>query len=251
MEPGTIQTTTTNLVTTITFTHPASNALPGALLRQLAQTIKAAGQTTDSTIIVLQSGGERAFCAGANFSELAAIETTEQGQVFFSGFAGVINACRCCPKLIIGRVQGKAVGGGLGLAAAVDHCIATTAASIRLSELLIGIGPFVVGPAIERKIGLAAFSHLTLNPETAFPATWAAQKGLYDQLTDTVRDLDAAVMQKADELSGYNPDTLRELKRAFWHGTDHWDTLLAERAATSGRLVLSEATKAAIARFRA
>ncbi len=250
MEPGTIQTTTIDSVTTITFAHPASNALPGALLRQLAQTIETAGQAADSTIIVLQSGGERAFCAGANFAELAAIETSEQGLVFFSGFAGVINACRRCPKLIIGRVQGKAVGGGVGLAAAVDYGIATTAASVRLSELLIGIGPFVVGPAIERKIGLAAFSHLTLNPETAFLATWAAEKGLYNQLTDTITALDSAVMMKARELATYNPDTLRELKRAFWHGTDHWDTLLTERAATSGRLVLSAATKAAIGRFR-
>ncbi len=251
METGTIQTTTTNSVTTITVAHPASNALPGALLRQLTQAIEAAGQATDSTIIVLQSGGERAFCAGANFSELAAIETPEQGQVFFSGFAGVINACRRCPKLIIGRIQGKAVGGGVGLAAATDYCIATTAASVRLSELLIGIGPFVVGPAIERKIGLAGFSHLTLNPETAFPASWAAEKGLYNQLTDTIAGLDTAVLQKAAELTTYNPDTLHELKRAFWHGTDHWDKLLADRAATSGRLVLSAATKAAIARFKA
>lgn len=251
METGTIQTTTTDLVTTITFAHPASNALPGVLLRQLAQTIDTAGQTTDSTIIVLQSGGERAFCAGANFAELAAIATPEQGEVFFSGFAGVINACRRCPKLIVGRVQGKAVGGGVGLAAAVDYCLATTAASVRLSELLIGIGPFVVGPAIERKIGLAGFSHLTLNPETAFPASWAAEKGLYNELAETIAELDTAVLKKARELAGYNPDTLRELKRAFWHGTDHWEKLLTERAETSGRLVLSEATKAAIGRFRA
>ena len=251
METGTIQTITTDSVTTITFAHPASNALPGALLRQLAQAIEAAGQATESTIIVLQSGGERTFCAGANFAELAAIATPEQGRVFFSGFAGVINACRRCPKLIVGRIQGKAVGGGVGLAAAVDYCIATTAASVRLSELLIGIGPFVVGPAIERKIGLAGFSHLTLSPETAFPANWAAQKGLYNELTDTTAELDIAVLKKARELAGYNPDTLRELKRAFWHGTDHWDKLLTERAETSGLLVLSDATKAAIGRFRA
>lgn len=251
METGTIQTTTADSVTTITFAHPASNALPGALLRQLAQAIGAAGQATDSAVIVLQSGGDRAFCAGANFAELAAIATPEQGQVFFSGFAGVINACRCCPKLIVGRIQGKAVGGGVGLAAAVDYCIATTAASVRLSELLIGIGPFVVGPAIERKIGLAGFSHLTLNPETAFPASWATEKGLYNDLADTIAELDMAVLKKARELSSYNPDTLRDLKRAFWHGTDHWDKLLTDRAKTSGRLVLSEVTKAAIGRFQA
>jgi methylglutaconyl-CoA hydratase len=250
MELGTIQTITANSVTTITFSHPASNALPGVLLRQLAQAIETAGQNPDSVVIVLQSGGDRAFCAGANFAELAAIETQAQGQLFFSGFAGVINACRCCPKLIVGRVQGKAVGGGVGLAAAVDYAIASTTAAIRLSELLVGIGPFVVGPAIERKIGLAAFSQLTLNPETSFSAQWATEKGLYNELHESIESLNEAVLKKAHELAAYNPDTLRELKKVFWQGTDHWQNLLVERAAVSGRLVLSEATKTAIGRFK-
>lgn len=237
-------------VARIEFFHPQSNAMPAALLSELATTIRSEGAHPDSRVIILQSGGDRAFCAGASFDELAAIRTEEDGQVFFNGFAHVINACRTNPKIIIGRVQGKAVGGGVGLAAATDHCFASEEASVKLSELAVGIGPFVVGPAVERKMGLAAFTQLTLDATEFYPAAWAHSHGLYADVFETTALLDVAVDAFATKLAAAGTEALRELKAVFWHGTEHWDTLLPQRAAISGRLVLTEAAQQAIAAFK-
>lgn len=251
MSGGSVQSSVaSNGVCTIEFSHPASNSLPGTLLRELAATITRCGEDADSSVIVLRSAGDRAFCAGASFDELIAIETAGQGLEFFSGFALVINAMRTCPKLIIGRVQGKAVGGGVGLASAVDYCLATEHASVKLSELAVGIGPFVVGPAVERKIGTSAMSQLAIDASSWRSAQWARERGLYAGVFDSVQALDVAVQELADRLAESNPEAMRELKRTFWTGTGDWDALLAERAAISGRLVLSDFTRNAIAQFK-
>ncbi|WP_008634864.1 enoyl-CoA hydratase/isomerase family protein [Bizionia argentinensis] len=238
-----VKQTIENEVAYIEFYHPAHNSLPGDVLAELAQTITAAGENKDVKVIVLKSGGDRTFCAGASFNELININDEATGKVFFSGFANVINAMRKCPKFIIGRIQGKTVGGGVGLAAATDYCMATKFAAIKLSELNIGIGPFVVGPAIERKMGVSAMSQIAIDANSFYPAEWAQQKGLFTQVYDTVEELDEAVKATANHLCTFNPEAMIEMKKIFWSGTDNWDNLLAERAATSGRLVLSEFTK--------
>jgi len=239
-----------NKVATISFYHPQSNSLPGEILRKLASTISEAGKNNDVNVIVLKSQGDRAFCAGASFDELASINDLESGKRFFMGFANVINACRKCPKPIIGRVQGKAVGGGVGLAAAVDYCLATKHSAVKLSELAVGIGPFVVGPAVERKIGLSAFSQMSLQPATWYDAKCALEHGLYAGVFDSIETLDAEVAALAQQLAGYSPEAASELKKVFWQGTDHWDDLLEKRAEISGKLVLSDFTKNAIADFK-
>ncbi len=236
---------------TITFGHPLSNSLPGKILRKLAQTITDLGEHSDVKVILIQSNGERAFCAGASFDELISIDDLETGQVFFSGFAHVINACRKCPKLIIGRVQGKAVGGGVGIAASVDYCFATAHAEVKLSELAVGIGPFVVGPAVERKIGLSAMSELAINATEWRSASWAKAKGLYTEIYDDSQTMDVAIDQLITRLLKSSPDAMKELKQIFWQGTEHWDQLLMDRAAISGRLVLSDFTRNAISAFKA
>jgi methylglutaconyl-CoA hydratase len=202
-------------------------------------------------VILLRSSGERAFCAGASFDELISIEDLETGHHFFSGFALVINACRKCPKLIIGRVQGKAVGGGVGLASSVDYCFATNRAEVKLSELAVGIGPFVVGPAVERKIGLAAMSELAINASEWRSAEWAKEKGLYTNTYEDAETMDQAIDQLIQQLLQSNPEAMMELKRIFWQGTENWDQLLMERASISGRLVLSDFTRNAISAFKA
>ncbi|OUJ75779.1 enoyl-CoA hydratase/isomerase family protein [Hymenobacter crusticola] len=237
-------------ITTVSFFHPAHNSLPSSLLTELADSITAAGQQENTKVIVLRSEGERTFCAGASFDELMAIQDEAQGLAFFSGFAKVINACRTCPKIIVGRVQGKAIGGGVGVAAATDYCFASSQAAVKLSELVVGIGPFVVGPAVERKIGPAAYAQLALDAAEFRPATWAKDRGLYAELFDTAAELDTAVQAFAEKLACYNPEALTALKQVFWEGTAHWDTLLVERAAISGRLVLSEFTRHAIQQFK-
>ena len=239
-----------NGICTIEFFHPAHNSLPGDLLAQLAATITKAGTDDAVQVIVLKSGGNRTFCAGASFKELININDAETGRVFFSGFANVINAMRKCPKFIIGRVQGKTVGGGVGLASATDYCMATQFASIKLSELNVGIGPFVVGPAVERKLGLSGMSQIAIDANTFYPAEWARQKGLFTQVYDTTEDLDEAVAEFATQLCNYNPEAMKEMKAIFWSGTENWDELLAERAAISGRLVLSDFTKETLKRFK-
>lgn len=236
-------------VATISFYHPAQNSLPAALLDELTVTIKRAGADKQTRIIILKSEGERTFCAGASFDELLQIKDEASGAVFFSGFARVINACRKSPKIIIARVQGKAVGGGVGLAAAADYCLATEAAAIKLSELAIGIGPFVISPAVTRKIGLPAFSQLTIRAVDFQTAQWAKDKGLYNEVYPTIADMDIALDALAEKLASYHPEALNGLKQIMWEGTENWDELLNERAAISGKLVLSEFTQHALHRF--
>lgn len=250
VDQGNVVQTIDQGVATIEFSHPLSNSLPGKVLAKLANTITSLGEDDTVKIIVIRSAGDRAFCAGASFDELVAIDNLETGKVFFSGFANVINACRTCPKLIIGRVQGKAVGGGVGLAAAFDYTLATQHAFVKLSELAVGIGPFVVGPAVERKIGVSAMSQLAINATEWQSAAWARSKGLYTAVYDTADAMDEAIDALVNKLCQSNPEAMRQLKQVFWQGTEHWDKLLAERAEISGQLVLSDFTKQAIAKFK-
>tara|TARA_R110002012_G_scaffold61127_2_gene160429 strand:+ start:41787 stop:42539 length:753 start_codon:yes stop_codon:yes gene_type:complete len=238
-----------NNIATIEFFHPAHNSLPGDLLAKLAKTITEAGNNDEVKVIILKSGGDRTFCAGASFNELININDAETGKIFFSGFANVINAMRKCPKFIIGRIQGKTVGGGVGVASATDYCMATKFAAIKLSELNVGIGPFVVGPAVERKLGLSAMSQIAIDANSFYEAEWARQKGLYNQVFDSVEALDEAVQKFAENLCNYNPEAMKEMKKVFWNGTEDWDELLAERAVISGRLVLSKFTKEKLKSF--
>lgn len=242
--------TTQDGIGTIEFFTEQSNSLPGKVLAELAKTVTKAGEDSEIRVIILKSGGDRAFCAGASFDELLVIEDAVNGKKFFMGFANVINAMRKAPKFIIGRVQGKAVGGGIGLAASMDYCFATKFSSIKLSELALGIGPFVVGPAIERKVGLSAMSEMAMNPDLFFEPDWAHQKGLFNKVFDDSKQMDEAVMQLAQKLADYNPEAMAELKRTFWRGTEDWDELLAERAQTSGHLVTSDFTKTFIQKFK-
>lgn len=237
-------------IATIEFFHPMSNSLPGKVLNKLANTITELGNKENIKVIILKSAGDRAFCAGASFDELISIEDFETGKVFFSGFANVINAARKCPKFIIGRVQGKAVGGGVGMASAVDYCYATKFAAVKLSELAVGIGPFVVGPAVERKIGTSAMSMLAINATEWYPAEWAKEKSLYAEIFDSIEAMDEAIDVLANKLAQSNPEAMSMLKKVFWEGTEHWDALLSERAAMSGRLVLSDFTRNAINAFK-
>jgi methylglutaconyl-CoA hydratase len=250
MSNGTVTSSTNNGITTISFFHPQSNSLPSALLMELGDTITKAGLDAATHVIILRSEGEKAFCAGASFDELIAINDLETGKKFFSGFAHVINAMRTCGKLVIGRVQNKAVGGGVGLASAVDYCFATSKASIKLSELAVGIGPFVVGPAVERKIGVSAMSQLAINATEWQSAKWARKKGLYAEIFDNEEEMDKAIQTLAERLAESNPEAMSELKKIFWQGTENWDTLLTERAGISGRLVLSDFTRNAINKFK-
>ncbi len=237
-------------IATIEFFHPMSNSLPGKVLNQLANTITELGNNEQVKVIILKSEGDRAFCAGASFDELISIDDMETGKVFFSGFANVINAVRKCPKFIIGRVQGKAVGGGVGMASAVDYCYATKFAAVKLSELAVGIGPFVVGPAVERKIGTSALSMLAINATEWYSAEWAKEKSLYTEIFDSIEEMDEAIEVLANKLAQSNPEAMSMLKKVFWEGTEHWDTLLSERAAMSGKLVLSDFTRNAINAFK-
>ncbi|WP_411029211.1 enoyl-CoA hydratase/isomerase family protein [Spongiimicrobium sp. 3-5] len=234
----------------VEFGHPASNSFTAELLDRLTRELQKLSDNDGISIIVLQSEGDRAFCAGASFDELVAISTLEEGKAFFSGFANLINAMRNCKKPIIGRVQGKAVGGGVGLISACDYVLATEAAAIRLSELTIGIAPLVIAPAVERKIGKAGFSELSLSPTEWKSAYWAQEKGLFSKVYETTKQLDKEVHFFSEKLASYNPEALQAMKKILWETTGHWDKLLTERAEISGRLALSPATKKALATFK-
>lgn len=250
IKEGYVKVEQANGIATIEFFHPQSNSLPGKLLRTLAETIEKEGLNSETKVMILRSAGEKVFCAGASFDELASLATEEEGFAFFSGFANVINAMRKAPQLIIARIHGKCIGGGVGLAAAADYAIAVEKSDIKLSELAVGIGPFVVGPAVERKMGLSAFSQLTIDASMWRSADWARRKGLFAELHSDKTGMDDSINRLAITLSLSNPEAMKELKKIFWKGTDAWDTLLQERAAISGRLILSEYTKSFIAKFK-
>ncbi len=247
---GTIETIINEKIATLQFFHPSSNSFPSRSLQELTNEIISLSKNENVSIIVLKSQGTGAFCAGASFDELLSVSNFEEGSLFFSGFANVINAMRKCPKLIIGRIHGKAVGGGVGLAAACDYSFATLQSEIKLSEIAIGIGPFVIEPAVSRKVGKIAMSEMTLTPTLWKTSKWAFEKGLYSELFETIEALDLRLEEYTKEVSSYNNDALFEMKKVLWEGTNHWDTLLYERAAISGRLVLSDFTKNALNKFK-
>ncbi|GEL10127.1 methylglutaconyl-CoA hydratase [Flavobacterium glycines] len=247
---GSLLTIIENNIATVEFGHPASNSFPRFLLDALTNEIHQLSADDAVNVIVLKSKGTAAFCAGASFDELLAVSNQEEGLAFFSGFAHLINAMRSCSKLIIGRIHGKAVGGGVGIAAACDYVFATENAAIKLSELAIGIGPFVIEPAVSRKIGKTAMTEMTLAAHEWKSALWAQQKGLYAAVFETPELLDSAIAAFASKLASYNPDALLEMKKVIWEGTQHWESLLLERAAITGKLVLSDFTKNALEQFK-
>lgn len=247
---GSLYTKIENHIATVEFGHPASNSFPSVLLQRLTDELEKLSHNTDVHVIVLKGEGEKAFCAGASFTELLEVSNYEEGALFFSGFAKVINAMRRCSKLIVGRIHGKAVGGGVGLAAACDYALATEESAIKLSEFTIGIGPFVIAPAVERKMGVEALAEMTIAADEWKNAYWAKEKGLYAKVFESVKDLDKEIDILTTKLAGYNPEALSAMKKVLWEGTENWDTLLAERAQISGKLVLSDATKKALEPYR-
>ena len=247
---GSIFTHIDHHIATVTFSHPKSNSFPSELLQKLIETFNRLSTDDSVKVIILQSEGKKAFCAGASFDELLAVNDAASGKNFFSGFAHLINSMRKCSKLIIGRIHGKAVGGGVGIAAACDYCFATEASDIKLSELSIGIGPFVIAPALERKMGISALSDLSLNAKSWKTAYWAEKKGLFNTVYENIRDLDNGIDILTHQLSQYNPEALLDMKKIFWEGTEHWDELLIKRAEISGKLVLSDFTKEALSKLR-
>lgn len=250
MKEGSVLTSNRGSLAYLTFSHPAGNSLPSNLLNRLVENINRLSENTEIKVIILQSEGEGAFCGGASFHELVAIENLAQGKAFFSGFANVINAMRKCRKPILGRVQGKAVGGGVGLIAATDYCFATEKASVKLSELSIGIGPFVIEPAVSRKIGIAAMNKLTFDATEWHTAYWAKDHGLFNRVFDRTSEMDSYVTDLAEKLASYNPEALNRMKAISWKNTENWDELLIERAEISGKLVLSDFTKNALEKFK-
>lgn len=247
---GAVNLTIENNIGTIEFYHPKGNSLPGAILRKLAQTITEASENNGIRVLVIKSRGDGAFCAGASFDELIAIKDYETGKEFFMGFALVLNAMRTCPKLIIVRVHGKTVGGGVGIASAGDYTLAHKDAAVKLSELALGIGPFVVGPAVERKVGTSAFSTMAVDATNWYDADFAQQKGMFNKVFETTEDLDKAVHELATQLAKSSPQAMQNLKGVLWKGTEDWDLLLEHRAEISGRLVLSDFTKNFIRKFK-
>ena len=249
-EIGSLSTIIQDKIATVTFGHPASNSFPSELLQKLTEELNFLSNNNDVSLVILKSQGEGAFCAGASFDELLAVSDLIEGTKFFSGFANVINAMRKSSKLIIGRIHGKAVGGGVGLASACDYAFATKGSSVKLSELAIGIGPFVIEPAVSRKIGKSALAEMTLAAHEWKDARWAKEKGMYAKVLDTVEDLDSELEVFTAKLASYNPEALSEMKTVLWEGTENWGTLLYERAAISGKLVLSDFTKQALLQFK-
>lgn len=251
IQGGYVQTDIRKGIATIEFFHPQSNSMPGKLLQELAREINSAGNNPEVKVIILRSGGDKVFCSGASFDELSNLRTAEEGLAFFNGFAQVVNAIRKIPVMVIGRIHGKCVGGGVGIAAAVDYAIAVEGAEVKLSELAVGIGPFVVGPAVERKIGLSAFSQLAIDATMWRNADWARRKGLYAELHPDAEGMNESVNRLANTLAASSTEALMEMKKVFWQGTEHWDQLLTERAAISGRLILGEFSRNAIEKFNA
>lgn len=249
MANGSLYTDIQQNIATIEFGHPQANSFPLELLNRLEKELNTLSQNPEVHLIILRSEGEKTFCSGASLDELLQIQTPEQGTQFFSGFARVINAMRTCSQLIIGRAQGKSVGGGVGLLAACDYVFATEQASVKLSEIAIGIGPFVITPALERKIGVGALAELTLSTEWQ-NAYWAQKKGLFARVFKTIEEMDKEIAFFAQRLASYSPEALAQIKKSFWKDQNHWGELLLENAKISGEMVLSDFAKNQLKKFK-
>lgn len=230
-----------NNICYIEFFTPKHNALNSNMLDQLANKIEETPE--HCAVIVLRSGGDRTFCAGASFDELSQIKNQEEATIFFNGFAKVILSIKACPQIVIVSVQGKAVGGGVGIIAAADYAIASENAALKLSELNIGIGPFVIAPAIVKKSGINVLTEMSLNPDNFYSAKWAKQKGLFHKVCENQSDLKITTNNFANKLASFNVNALKAMKHVFWENTEHWPELLEKRAETSGSLVLEKAVQ--------
>ncbi len=225
------------------FGNPAGNSLPSPLLKAFKAGLIALEKDSNVRVIVIQSFGDRAFCGGASLAEMKTLQTLEEATAFFMGIADLINTLRSLSKFVIGRVHGKVVGGGVGLVAACDYVLANRTAQIKLSELSIGIGPYVIEPVVSRKIGGTAFAQLSLDAHQWKSATWAEDKGLYNALFETQVELDLAVKTNAERFASYPEKAVKTLRKLHWKETEHWDKLLPKNAAITGELALQEATQ--------
>ena len=238
-----------NQISEITFGTPKSNSLPSEILEKLAQTILTEGAKPEVKAILLKSAGEKAFCAGASFDELLEINDLEASKKFFGGFAKVLNAMRTCGKIVVVRVQGKTTGGGVGIACAADYCFATKEASLALPELNLGIGPFVIGPYVERKIGKSQFTAMAIDADFR-SANWAEQHNIYQSVSPTIAEMDSEIVQFLEKLASRSSDALALIKKVSWEGTEHFSELMPERILMSASLLLENSTKANIEKIK-
>ena len=249
MDNGFVNQELKNSISEITFGHPKSNSLPGEILELLAQTILNEGAKTEVKAILLKSGGEKAFCAGASFDELLSIDELENSKKFFGGFAKVLNAMRSCGKLVIVRVQGKTTGGGVGIACAADYCFATKDAALALTELNLGIGPFVIGPYVERKMGKSAYAAMSIDADFR-SAEWCKQHDVYHSVSENIEMMDEEISKFLEKLSARSSDALSLIKKVSWEGTEHFEELMPERILMSASLILEDSAKKNIEKIK-
>lgn len=242
-DSGTVVYTASPPLAHIEFYHPKGNSLPSRILEELTLAFRRASEEPDLRVITLQSRGDGAFCGGANLDELRAIRDFESGKAYFMRIAELLTAMRDTPGCIIAKVQGPAVGGGVGLIAASDFVCAGQDAPVRLSEVSLGIGPFVIGPAVIRKIGLSAFSTLSLDAGTWYDAHWARSFGLYNRVVESHVELDRVAEQLAGDLAASGPSAVTTLKRELWRGENDWPARLEESAEQSAKLLMTEHTQ--------
>ncbi|PUB28160.1 methylglutaconyl-CoA hydratase [Elizabethkingia sp. YR214] len=231
-----------NNIAEITFGTPKSNSLPGAILEKLAQTILEEGVKKEVKAILIKSAGEKAFCAGASFDELLAIDELEVSKKFFGGFAKVLNAMRNCGKIVVVRVQGKTTGGGVGITCGADYCFATKDATLALTEINLGIGPFVIGPYVERKIGKSQFSAMAIDAEFR-SAEWAEQHNIYHSVSENIAEMDTKLDDFLQKLSTRSDEALALIKKVSWDGTDYFNILMPDRIHMSASLILEDSAK--------
>ncbi len=249
MNNGFVTSEIKNNISEITFGTPKSNSLPGEILEKLAQTILECGKDQNVKAILLQSEGEKSFCAGASFDELLEIEELEKSKIFFGGFAKVLNAMRSCGKLVIVRVQGKTTGGGVGIACAADYCFGTTDSALALTELNLGIGPFVIGPFVERKIGKSAYSAMSIDADFR-SAEWCERHDIYQSVSENIPEMDSKIEKFLEVLSNRSSDALALIKKVSWEGTEHFDQLMPERILMSASLILEDSAKENIGKIK-
>lgn len=231
-----------NHIAKITFGTPKSNSLPGEILEKLASTLLEEGAKNEVKAILLQSAGEKAFCAGASFDELLEINDLETSKIFFGGFAKVLNSMRNCKKIVVVRVQGKTTGGGVGIACGADYCFATQEAALALTEINLGIGPFVIGPYVERKIGKSQFTAMAIDAEFR-SALWAKEHSIYHSVSESIEEMDLQLSDFLNKLSTRSDEALSLIKKVSWEGTEHFDQLSPERIVMSASLILEKSAK--------
>ena len=202
-----------NAIATVTLNRPqVHNAFDETLIADVTACFARLSEDAEVRAIVLRGAGE-SFCAGADLHWMGRMAgySQEENRADADALQRMFDVIATCPKPTIARVQGGAIGGGVGLVAVCDVVIAAPEAKFALSEVRLGLVPAVIAPYVLQKIGMGAARALFVTGER-FNAEEALRIGLVQQVVAAI-ELDAAIQKKLEWILHAGPNAIAAAKR--------------------------------------